>query len=247
MRVNGKTYEVSDDAPIGYELRAGRPAAARCPRPSGPPARDDRPRRHRRHRHRGARRASSPTATARGCPSACASAACRWRTSWSSATGRPTCGPRSTSSPREGVDLILTSGGLGPTADDLTAEVVGALRRPADGARRRAGGADPGDPAAQPRALAVLREAAMREGNRKQAMVPEGATILEPVGTAPGLVVPPARRATGRSSPCSPARRGSCGRCGTSPWRPPPLRGLLARRRARSSSGCCGSTASRSR
>jgi nicotinamide-nucleotide amidase len=30
----------------------------------------------------------------------------------------------------------------------------------------------------------------MRAGNRKQAIVPEGATILEPVGTAPGLVVP---------------------------------------------------------
>jgi nicotinamide-nucleotide amidase len=30
----------------------------------------------------------------------------------------------------------------------------------------------------------------MRAGNRKQAMVPEGATVLEPVGTAPGLVVP---------------------------------------------------------
>ena len=26
---------------------------------------------------------------------------------------------------REGVDLIVTSGGLGPTADDLTATVVG--------------------------------------------------------------------------------------------------------------------------
>ncbi len=33
---------------------------------------------------------------------------------------------------------------------------------------------------------------AIRAGNRKQAVVPEGATILEPVGTAPGLVVPPA-------------------------------------------------------
>ena len=31
----------------------------------------------------------------------------------------------------------------------------------------------------------------MRAGNRKQAIVPRGATILEPVGTAPGLVVPP--------------------------------------------------------
>ena len=30
----------------------------------------------------------------------------------------------------------------------------------------------------------------MRASNRKQAMVPDGATVLEPVGTAPGLVVP---------------------------------------------------------
>ena len=35
-----------------------------------------------------------------------------------------------------------------------------------------------------------LIEDALRAGNRKQAMVPEGATVLEPVGTAPGLVVP---------------------------------------------------------
>jgi nicotinamide-nucleotide amidase len=36
-----------------------------------------------------------------------------------------------------------------------------------------------------------LDQAALREANRKQALVPEGATVLEPVGTAPGLVVPP--------------------------------------------------------
>jgi nicotinamide-nucleotide amidase len=30
----------------------------------------------------------------------------------------------------------------------------------------------------------------LRASNRKQALVPEGATVLEPVGTAPGLVVP---------------------------------------------------------
>ena len=57
---------------------------------------------HRRHGHRGARRASSPTATARGSPSACASAASSSRTSWSSATGRPTCARRSTSSRARG-------------------------------------------------------------------------------------------------------------------------------------------------
>ena len=33
---------------------------------------------------------------------------------------------------------------------------------------------------------------AVREANRKQAVVPRGSTILPPVGTAPGLVVPPA-------------------------------------------------------
>src|SRR4029453_1588346 len=34
-------------------------------------------------------------------------------------------------------------------------------------------------------------------GVRKQALVPDGATVLEPVGTAPGLVVPPAEGRTG--------------------------------------------------
>jgi len=95
---------------------------------------------------------------------------------------------------REGVDLILTSGGLGPTADDLTAEVVGGF----------AGRAMVLDEALEERILDILRrnrarwrsysEEAMRAGNRKQAIVPAGATILEPVGTAPGLVVPPANR-----------------------------------------------------
>jgi nicotinamide-nucleotide amidase len=91
---------------------------------------------------------------------------------------------------RERMDLIITSGGLGPTADDLTAEVVGAFT----------GRPMVLDEALEDRILAILRrsaarwrnysEEAMRAGNRKQAIVPEGATILEPVGTAPGLVVP---------------------------------------------------------
>jgi nicotinamide-nucleotide amidase len=91
-----------------------------------------------------------------------------------------------------GVDLILTTGGLGPTADDLTAEVVGGF----------AGRPMVLDTALEERILAILRrnrtrwrsysEEAMRAGNRKQAMIPAGATILEPVGTAPGLIVPPA-------------------------------------------------------
>jgi nicotinamide-nucleotide amidase len=87
-----------------------------------------------------------------------------------------------------GADLILTSGGLGPTADDLTADVVAEWA----GAEMRF------DPALEERIWAVVtrlrarmpwEEEAMRAGARKQARVPEGATVLEPVGTAPGLLV----------------------------------------------------------
>ncbi|MET0510073.1 MAG: competence/damage-inducible protein A, partial [Thermoleophilaceae bacterium] len=88
------------------------------------------------------------------------------------------------------VDLIVTSGGLGPTADDLTAEVVGAF----------AGREMVLDEPLEERIAEVLRPLmsrwpdldpdAIRASNRKQAVVPAGATILEPVGTAPGLVVP---------------------------------------------------------
>src|SRR3954469_20914818 len=90
----------------------------------------------------------------------------------------------------QGLDLVVTSGGLGPTADDLTAEVV------ADFAGRPLAL----DPALEERIWQILvrlrrrwrnlDEAAMRAGNRKQAPAPKGATTLEPVGTAPGLVVP---------------------------------------------------------
>ncbi|HMJ37519.1 MAG TPA: competence/damage-inducible protein A [Baekduia sp.] len=97
-----------------------------------------------------------------------------------------------------GVRLIVTSGGLGPTEDDLTAQVVAdfqgrpmALDEPLEG-----------------RIWAILEglrvrwpdldEEAIRRSNRKQALVPDGATVLEPVGTAPGLIVPPA---AGRSGP----------------------------------------------
>lgn len=88
-----------------------------------------------------------------------------------------------------GIDLIVTSGGLGPTADDLTAEVVA----------RFAGRPLRLDEEMERKIEAILAEFArrlrfdpesLREANRKQAMVPEGATAIDPVGTAPGLVVP---------------------------------------------------------
>ena len=98
-----------------------------------------------------------------------------------------------------GVSLVITSGGLGPTADDLTAEVVAEfMGRPSSV-----------DPALERRIAAVVERlmarrgwrtdpAATAAGVRKQARVPAGATVLEPVGTAPGLVVPPAE---GRDGP----------------------------------------------
>jgi len=92
----------------------------------------------------------------------------------------------------EGVDLIVTSGGLGPTADDLTTEVVAEF----------AGRPMVLDEALEGRIAAIVEplvqrwpnvdRAAMARGTRKQAIVPAGATVLEPVGTAPGVVVPPA-------------------------------------------------------
>ncbi|MGH2974157.1 MAG: competence/damage-inducible protein A [Solirubrobacterales bacterium] len=89
----------------------------------------------------------------------------------------------------EKMDLIVTSGGLGPTADDLTAEIVA----------RFAGRELVLDEETEEKIAEVLRgfarrfnfdEEAVREANRKQAMIPEGSTPLDPVGTAPGLVVP---------------------------------------------------------
>jgi nicotinamide-nucleotide amidase len=90
---------------------------------------------------------------------------------------------------RSGMDLIVTSGGLGPTEDDLTARVVAEF----------AGRAFVLDEALEGRIAKILEgltarwpnldQEAIRAGNRKQAYVPEGAEVLEPVGTAPGFVV----------------------------------------------------------
>jgi nicotinamide-nucleotide amidase len=91
----------------------------------------------------------------------------------------------------EGVDLVVTSGGLGPTADDLTGEVVAETQ----------GHALVLDAALERRITEIVRPMLARwpgldtdavvAANRKQALVPRAATVLDPVGTAPGLVVPP--------------------------------------------------------
>lgn len=90
----------------------------------------------------------------------------------------------------EGVDLIVTTGGLGPTADDMTvATVAGFCRRDLVL-----------DTAMETRIAAIVEKwmarfpdmdlQAVQAANRKQAMVPDGAVALDPVGTAPGVVVP---------------------------------------------------------
>jgi competence/damage-inducible protein CinA-like protein len=90
----------------------------------------------------------------------------------------------------QGADLVITSGGLGPTADDLTIEMVAEFTgRPLFL-----------DEDLEERIAEILRPLmkrfqhldfdAVRAANRKQALVPEGAHVIYPAGTAPGLVVP---------------------------------------------------------
>ncbi|UZJ23907.1 competence/damage-inducible protein A [Rhodococcus antarcticus] len=97
-----------------------------------------------------------------------------------------------------GADLVITTGGLGPTADDLTAQLVGQVQ----------GRAPELDVALEGRITEIVARlsrdrgwrmdpGATAAGTRKQAVVPAGAEVIEPVGTAPGLVVPVADGRTG--------------------------------------------------
>jgi nicotinamide-nucleotide amidase len=78
------------------------------------------------------------------------------------------------------IDLLVLSGGLGPTDDDVTREVVAeVLGRPL---REQEAITD------RIRQRFASRGWKMPEINRRQAMVPEGAEVLDnPNGTAPGL------------------------------------------------------------
>jgi nicotinamide-nucleotide amidase len=90
----------------------------------------------------------------------------------------------------ERVDLIVTTGGLGPTADDMTVETVA----------RFCGRELTLDAELEAKITVILKNLmarfsgvdfdAVRAANRKQAMVPVDAHVIDPVGTAPGVVVP---------------------------------------------------------
>ncbi len=90
----------------------------------------------------------------------------------------------------EGMALVFTTGGLGPTADDLTAPVVCEFMERETYL----------DEHLLERIEAIVRPyaerfgwdwEALRHGARKQATVPRDAEVLGPAGTAPGLVFQP--------------------------------------------------------
>ena len=140
--------------------------------------------------------------------------------------------------PAQGVDLIITSGGLGPTADDLTARGRRRVPGARDGARRarsRSGsprscaplmvalaeprpGGDPRRPTASRRVSRAARRCSSRSGPRP------GSSCRRRTG------------ATGRRSSCCPGRRASCSRCGRRRVEDRRVRGGGRRRDRRTSS-----------
>jgi nicotinamide-nucleotide amidase len=79
-------------------------------------------------------------------------------------------------------DVVITTGGLGPTVDDVTRQAVA-----------RAAGRElvsPPELLAQIEAYFRRRGYTMTDNNRRQAYVPDGAVAIEnPVGTAPGFIL----------------------------------------------------------
>ncbi|MFO0759516.1 MAG: competence/damage-inducible protein A [Byssovorax sp.] len=82
----------------------------------------------------------------------------------------------------ESADVVLCTGGLGPTVDDLTTEVAASVLG--------AGLKLDAPSLAYMEGLWKSRGRAMPENNKKQALIPEPADVLpNPIGTAPGFTV----------------------------------------------------------
>ena len=97
----------------------------------------------------------------------------------------------------EEAEIVVCTGGLGPTADDLTAACVARLA---------------GKPMVMHEASLAHIEGIFRArgiempaNNRKQALIPEGATVIpNPTGTAPGIICPVERGGVTRFVACLP-------------------------------------------
>jgi nicotinamide-nucleotide amidase len=79
-------------------------------------------------------------------------------------------------------DLVIATGGLGPTEDDLTREVIADLAGAPLVFKKEL--------MVQIESIFITRGYSMPESNRKQAFIPEGAIpISNDIGTAPGFIV----------------------------------------------------------
>ncbi|HWR06339.1 CinA family nicotinamide mononucleotide deamidase-related protein, partial [Sporomusa sp.] len=82
----------------------------------------------------------------------------------------------------ERADIVITSGGLGPTQGDITKEVTAALLNKSMYFHE--------DSAERIKRYFAERRICMSDNNLRQAMMPEGAKIVENTcGTAPGVIV----------------------------------------------------------